>query len=59
MQKGDYKKVTAEVTKECWKALKVLAVQKEIALHAVVAEILEKCMKKHITTNNVAAEKEK
>lgn len=59
MQKDEYKKITAEVTKECWKALKVLAVQKELALHAVVAEVLERSMKKHITNNNIAEDKDK
>lgn len=61
MSRDELKKVTAEVSKDCWKALRIIAVQKELALHAVVAEVLEKSMKKHMTTNtnnNVAAEKE-
>lgn len=46
MSREELKKVTAEVSKECWKALKVLAVQKEINLSQVVQEILEKSINK-------------
>lgn len=42
------KKVTASVSLECWKALKVLAVQKEVSLQEVVREVLEKSMSKKI-----------
>jgi len=42
------KKVTASVSHECWKALKVLAVQKEVSLQLVVQDILEKSMSKKI-----------
>lgn len=50
------KKVTAEVSHECWKALKILAVQKEVSLQLVVADILERSMKKKVVANSVAAE---
>lgn len=46
MSREDLKKVTAEVNKETWKALKVLAVQKEVSLQQVVQDILEKSMSK-------------
>jgi predicted HicB family RNase H-like nuclease len=46
--KEEHKKVTAEVSKECWKALKVLAVQKEISLQQVVQDILEKNMQRKV-----------
>lgn len=51
------KKITAEVSHECWKALKILAVQMEVSLQVVVADILERSMKKKIKSN-VAAELE-
>lgn len=47
----DKKKVTAEVSHECWKALKLLAVQKEVSLQRIVQEVLEKVMSKK--TNRV------
>lgn len=40
------KKITTEVSPECCKQLKILAVQKEMSLQKVVAEILEKVMSK-------------
>jgi len=46
------KKITASVSHECWKALKVLAVQKEVSLQLVVQDILHKSMSKKINTNN-------
>jgi len=46
MSRDNMKKVTAEVSKECWKTLKVLAVQKEISLQLVVQEILERSISK-------------
>jgi hypothetical protein len=47
MQKQN-KKITASVSHECWKALKMLAVQKEVSLQLIVQEILEKAMGKKI-----------
>ena len=40
------KKVTASVSHECWKALRVLAVQKEVNLQIVVQDILERYVSK-------------
>ena len=42
------RKVTASVSHECWKALKILAVQKEVSLQVVVRDVLEKSMQKKI-----------
>ena len=42
----EYKKVQTEVSKECWKQLKVIAIQKEISLQRVVQDILERSMSK-------------
>lgn len=50
------KKVTASVSLECWKALKVLAVQKEVSLQVVVQEVLEKSMQKKIKVNEVSSD---
>lgn len=50
----DDKKITASVSHECWKALKVLAVQKEVSLQLVVKEVLEKSMSKKIKNNSIA-----
>lgn len=49
------KKITASVSHECWKALKVLAVQKEVSLQVVVKEVLERSMSKRVKSN-IAAE---
>lgn len=46
------KKITASVSLECWKALKILAVQKEISLQLAVQEVLEKSMQKMIKAIN-------
>ena len=46
------KKVTASVSHECWKALKILAVQKEVSLQLVVQDILERSMSKKIKDSN-------
>jgi predicted DNA binding CopG/RHH family protein len=54
MTKED-KKITASVSHECWKALKVLAVQKEVSLQVVVREVLERMMLKRVKSN-IAAE---
>ena len=43
---NENKKVTAEVSHECWKGLKLLAVQKEVSLQRIVQEVLERCMSK-------------
>lgn len=36
------KKVSASVSNDCWKSLKVLAVQREVSLQQVVQDILER-----------------
>lgn len=44
------RKVTASISNDCWKALKVLAVQKEVSLQHVVQEVLEKYTSKRKVT---------
>jgi predicted HicB family RNase H-like nuclease len=56
MSREDMKKVTAEISKDCWKALKVLAVQKEVSLAEVVKEVLEKSMSKKLKQLEVVEE---
>lgn len=36
------RKITVEVSAECWKKLKVVSIQKDATLQEVVREILEK-----------------
>ena len=44
----ELKKVGTEVSNECLKKLKILAIQQEVALHEKVREILERAVsKKH------------
>lgn len=50
------KKVTATVSNECWKALKVLAVQKEVSLQTIVQEILERYSSKKKVITDVSSE---
>jgi len=52
----DDKKITASVSHECWKALKILAVQKEVSLQLVVKDVLEKSMSKKIKDTNNSEE---
>lgn len=42
MSKEDLKKLTIEISNECWKKIKILSIQKEITLQEQVKEILEK-----------------
>ena len=44
MSKEELKKVGTEVSKECLKKLKILAIQKEITLQECLRNILEKSM---------------
>lgn len=44
MSKEDLKSVPAEVSKECWKKLKIVAIQKDISLSQLIKEILERSM---------------
>lgn len=46
MKEEILKKVNAEVTVECWKSLKKLAIDKDISLQDLVKEILERSMSK-------------
>lgn len=48
------KKVSAEVTIDIWKQLKILALQKEVSLQFVIEEILEKSMRKRVASNGGA-----
>lgn len=44
-------RIIADVTKECKKALRILAVQKDTTLPLIVKELLERAMSKKI--NNI------
>lgn len=44
-------RIVADVTKECKKALRILAVQKDTTLPLIVKDILERAMSKKV--NNV------
>lgn len=46
MAKEENKSISTEVSKEVWKKLKILSVQKEISLPALVKEILERSVSK-------------
>ncbi len=55
INKMNPKKITAEVTHDCWKQLKLLAVQKDTSLQKVIAEILEKVTnRKKIVVDDVS-----
>lgn len=41
MTKKELKKISVEVSFECWKQLKILSIQKDITLGECVKEILE------------------
>lgn len=45
-------RIVTEVTKECRKQLRILAIQKETTLPLVVKEILERAMSKKVQTAN-------
>lgn len=42
MSQKDLKDIKTEVTKECWKKLKILSIQKDVALPILVKDILER-----------------
>ena len=42
----DKKNISIEVSKECWKRLKILSIQKDISLPELVKDILEKFPRK-------------
>lgn len=42
MIKKELKKLSVEVSVDCWKKLKILSITKELALNVLVREILEK-----------------
>ncbi len=44
MSKEEVKPIQSEVSKECWKKLKIVAIQKDQTLPQLVREILEKAM---------------
>ncbi len=46
MLEKDLKKVTVEVSNDCWKKLKILSIQKEISLTQCVRDLLERSMGK-------------
>lgn len=43
-------RVMADVTKECRKSLRILAIQKETTLPLIVKDILERAMSKKVNT---------
>ena len=45
-------RIVTEVSKECRKQLRILAIQKETTLPLVVKEILERAMSKKVQTAN-------
>jgi hypothetical protein len=44
----DTKNINIEVSKECWKVIKKISIDKEITLQEVVRDILERSMQKKI-----------
>ena len=48
MSKEELKKVSAEVSNECLKKLKITAIQKEITLGEYIREVLEKSVSKKV-----------
>lgn len=48
------KKITVEVSHAVWKEIKICAVQKDISLQMVVADILERSMLKKIKASSIA-----
>lgn len=44
MSKQEVKPIQSEVSVECWKKLKIVAIQKDLSLGQLVKEILEKSM---------------
>lgn len=58
MRSADAKEVriTTQVSKECWKQLKILAVQKEVSLQLVTQEVLEKAMNKKKSVETIDKE---
>lgn len=45
MSKDELKKVSVEVSKECWRKLKMLSLQNDITFHEQVRDILEKSIR--------------
>jgi hypothetical protein len=55
MSKEDIKKVTAEVSHECLKKLKIISIQKEISLQNYIREVLERSVaKKNFNVDEVS-----
>jgi len=46
MSKDEIKSIKVDLTKEVWKRLKILSVQKDISLQELIKDILEKSIKK-------------
>jgi hypothetical protein len=44
----DTKNINIEVSKECWTKLKIVAVSRDVNLHEVVREILERSVSKKV-----------
>ena len=44
MSKEVMKSIPSEVSKECWKKLKIVAIQKDMSLGQLTREILEKAV---------------
>ncbi len=50
------KRVTATISEDTWKSLKIIALQKSLSLQDVIKDVLERSMSKHMKKMNVAAE---
>jgi len=48
MKEEELKKLTVEISNECWKKIKILSIQKEISLSEQVRDILEKSVSKKV-----------
>jgi macrodomain Ter protein organizer (MatP/YcbG family) len=48
MANVEIKKISVEVSKECWKKLKILSLNKDVTLNNLIVDILEKCANKKI-----------
>ena len=46
MSNINIKKISVEVSNDCWKKLKIISIQKEISLQELTKDILEKCATK-------------
>jgi hypothetical protein len=50
-KQGNDVRIVAEITKECRKQLRILALQKDTTLPGIVKDILERAMSKKVNNN--------